>query len=135
MQYVLLTAKKANKSKEEPEIVTDVDENRKITAAEAIKKLDEVKNFIEVNRSNHMNIIFNDSIEIVEQMKLKNQKQSDIRSFFRSYISFMLLTLIVRKKSSILNNVVFFLAKKSKTLYSGHLVIVDTFFRNHRCPL
>ena len=91
----------------EPEIVTDVDENRKITAAEAIKKLDEVKNFIEVNRSNHMNIIFNDSIEIVEQMKLKNQKQSDI-SFFRSYILFIQLTLIVRKKFFILNNVVFF---------------------------
>ena len=108
MQYVLLTAKKANKSKEEPEIVTDVDENRKITEAEAIKKLDEVKNFIEVNRNDHMNIIFNDSIEIVEQMKLKNQRQSDIRSFFRSYISFILLTLIVRKKSSILNNAVFF---------------------------
>ena len=107
-QDLLLTAKKANKSKEEPEIVTDVDENRKITAAEAIKKLDEVKNFIEVNRSNHMNIIFNDSIEIVEQMKLKNQKQSDIRSFFRSYILFIQLTLIVGNKSSILNNVVFF---------------------------
>ena len=135
MQYVLLTAKKANKSKEEPEIVTDVDENRKITVAEAIKKLDEVKNFIEVNRSNRMNIIFNDSIELVEQMKLKNQKQNDIRSFFRSYILFLQLTLVMRKKSSILNNVVFFLLKKSKTLYSGHLVIVDTFCRSHRCPL
>ena len=109
MQYVLLTAKEANQSKEEPERVTDVDENRKITAAE---KLDEVKNFIEVNRSDNMNIIFNNSIENVGQMKLKNQKQSDIRSFFRSYISFMLLTLIVRKKYSILTNVVFFFAKK-----------------------
>ena len=108
MQYVLLTAKKANKSKEETETVTDIDENRKITEAEATKKLDEVKNFIEVNRSDHMNIIFNDSLEIAKQMKLKNQKQSDIRSFFKSYISFILLTLIVRKKSSILNNVVFF---------------------------
>ena len=29
-------------------------------------------------------MIFNDLIENVEQMKLKNQKQSDIRSFFRS---------------------------------------------------
>ena len=100
MQYVLLTAKAANKSKEEPERVTDVDENRKITAAE---KLDEVKNFIEVNRSDNMNIIFNNSIENVGQMKLKNQKQSDIRSFFRSYISFMLLTLIVQKKILHLN--------------------------------
>ena len=29
-------------------------------------------------------MIFNEIIENVEQMKLKNQKQSDIRSFFRS---------------------------------------------------
>ena len=63
-----------------------------------------------------MNIIFNDSIEIVEQMKLKNQKQSDIRSFFRSYILFIQLTLIVRKKSSILNNVVFFTKKIQNTI-------------------
>ena len=28
-----------------------------------------------------------------------------------------------------------FLVKKSKTLYSGHLVIADTFFRNSRCQL
>ena len=38
--------------------MTDKDENRKITAAEALKKLDEVKNFIEVNGSDHLNIIF-----------------------------------------------------------------------------
>ena len=37
-------AKEASQSKEEPEIVTDEDENRKITASEALKKLDEVKN-------------------------------------------------------------------------------------------
>ena len=29
-------------------------------------------------------MIVNELIENVEQMKLKNQKQSDIRSFFRS---------------------------------------------------
>ena len=29
-------------------------------------------------------MIFSDLIETVEQMKLKNQKQSDIGSFFRS---------------------------------------------------
>ena len=29
-------------------------------------------------------MIFNEVIENVEQMKLKNRKQSDIRSFFRS---------------------------------------------------
>ena len=28
-----------------------------------------------------------------------------------------------------------FLPKKSKTLYSGNLVIAVTLFRNHRCPL
>ena len=95
MQYVLLTAKEANQSKEEPEILTDVDENRKVTAAEALKKLDEVKNFIEVNRSDHMNVTFNESIENVEQMKFKNQKQCGIRGFFISYISFILLTLTV----------------------------------------
>ena len=83
MEQVLLTAKEANQSEEEPEIVTDEDENRKITPAEALKKLDEVKNFIEINRSHHLNMIISESIENVEQMKPKNQKQSD-KSFFRS---------------------------------------------------
>ena len=36
--------------------MTDEDENRKITAAEVLKKLDEVNNFIEVNGRDHMNI-------------------------------------------------------------------------------
>ena len=83
-QYVLLPAEEANQSKEEPEIVINEDENRKITAAEALKKVDEVQNFIEVNGSDHLNMIFNKLSEKVEQMKLKNQKQSNIRSFFRS---------------------------------------------------
>ena len=78
------SAKVIYQSKEKPEIVTDEDENWKITAAETLKKLDEVKNFMEVSGSNHLNMIFNQLIENVEQMKLKNQKQSDIRSFFRS---------------------------------------------------
>ena len=78
------SAKVIYQSKEKPEIVTDEDENWKITAAETLKKLDEVKNFMEVNGSNHLNMIFNQLIENVEQMKLKNQKQNDIRSFFRS---------------------------------------------------
>ena len=68
---------------EEPEIETDEDENRKI-AAEALKKLDEVKNFVEVNGSDHLNVLFNELIENVEQKKLKNKKRSDIRCFFRS---------------------------------------------------
>ena len=37
-------------------------------------KLDEVKGFIEVNVSDHLNMIFNELIENVEQRKLKNQK-------------------------------------------------------------
>ena len=67
----------------EPEIVTDEDENRKITAAETLKKLDEVKHFIEVNRSDNLNMIFNELIENMDQTTLKNQNQSDIRSLFR----------------------------------------------------
>ena len=66
-------AKEANQSEEEPEILTDVDKNKKITAAEAIKKLDEVKNFIEVNKSDHLNMTCNKLIKNVEQMKPKNQ--------------------------------------------------------------
>ena len=44
------------KQQRSQKIVADEDENRKITAAEALKKLDEVNNFIEVNGSDHMNI-------------------------------------------------------------------------------
>ena len=84
MEHVLLAAEEANQSEEEPKIITDEDENRKITAAEALKKLDEVKNFIEVNGSDYLNMIFNELTESVEEMKLENQKQSDIRSFLRS---------------------------------------------------
>ena len=57
MEHVLLATKAANQSKKGPEIEADEDENRKITAAEALKMLDEVENFIEVNRSNHLNMI------------------------------------------------------------------------------
>ena len=64
--------------------MTDEDDNRKITAAEALKKLDEVNSFIEVNGSDRLNLIFNELIENVKQIELNNQKQSDIRSFFRS---------------------------------------------------
>ena len=38
---------------------------------------------MEVNGSDHLNIIFNALIENVKQVKLKNQKQIDIRSSFR----------------------------------------------------
>ena len=66
-------AKEANQSEEEPDIVTDEDKNKKITAAEALKKLDEVKNLIEVNGSDHLNMIFNELIEKLEDVKFKNQ--------------------------------------------------------------
>ena len=82
--HVLLAVKGVNQSQEEPEFLSDEDENRKITAFEPLNKLDEVKNFIEVNGSNHLNMIFNESIENMEHMKLKNKKQSDVRSFLRS---------------------------------------------------
>ena len=55
----------------ELEIATDEDEDRKITATEALKKLDEVESFIEVKGSNQSNMIFNELIENVEQMTLK----------------------------------------------------------------
>ena len=84
MEHVLIAAKAANQSEEEPEIGVDEDENRKVTAAEALKKLDGVKNLVVVNGSDHLNMIFSESIENVEQIKLKNKKQSDIRNFFRS---------------------------------------------------
>ena len=84
MEHVLLAAKAANISADEPKTLSDEDENRKVTAAEALRKLDEVKNFVEVDRSDHLNMIFNDSIKNVERMKLKNKKQSGVRSFFRT---------------------------------------------------
>ena len=61
--------KEANESEEEPEVITNEDENRKI-AAEALKKLDKVKNFRDVNGTDHFKIIFIEIIENVEQMKL-----------------------------------------------------------------
>ena len=84
MKDVLLAVEKTSQSKKESEIVTDEDENKHIIATEALKKLDEVQHFIEVNRNDHLNMVFNELFENVEQMKLKNQKQSDIRSCFRS---------------------------------------------------
>ena len=63
IEHVLITARAANQSEEEPEIVADEDENRKITAAEDLKKFDKVKNFIEVNGSDHLNMIFSESIK------------------------------------------------------------------------
>ena len=76
-------------------------------------------------------------MENVDQMKFKNQKQSDIRSFFKSSNLFYLWCLLVlyEKKILFLNLCCLFLPKKPKTLYNGHLVIADTFFSNRMCPL
>ena len=54
-------------------------------SAEALKKIDEVKNFIEVNGSDHLSMIFNESIKNVEQMKLKKKKTEvslDLKIYF-----------------------------------------------------
>ena len=86
--------------------MTDKDENRKIIAAEALKKLDEVKTFVEVNGSDHLNIIFDKLTENVEQLKLLK------------YILFILFTRIVWKKSSkLLIPVIFFFPRKNPKLY------------------
>ena len=52
---------------EEPK---DENEHRNITA-ETLKKLDEVKHFIKVNESDHLNRIFNKLIEKWEQINLQ----------------------------------------------------------------
>ena len=83
-----------------------------------------MKNFIEVNRRDYLNMIFNKLIENVEQMKLKNQKQSDIRSFFRSWNIFYLYSLLVSYEKKILH--LNFFAQKIQNS-SGHVVIADTF--------
>ena len=66
-------AEEAKQSEKEPEIVTEEDENRKIIVAEALKKFDELKNFIEVNRSAHLNMIFNELIENEAQKEKKTK--------------------------------------------------------------
>ena len=48
-------------------IVTDEDKNKTITAAEILKKFVEVKNFIKVNGSDYLNIVFNKLMKHVEQ--------------------------------------------------------------------
>ena len=71
-------AEGASQPEEEPEMATNEDENRQITVAEVLKKLDEAKNFIAVNGSEDLNMIFDELIENTWQMKLQIQKQSDI---------------------------------------------------------
>ena len=64
-EHVLLASKAVNQSKEkeQPEIAEDEDENGKIPA-EALKKLDEVKNFVEISGKDHLNMIFNEQTYI-----------------------------------------------------------------------
>ena len=50
----------------ESEIIEDQHENREITAAEALKKLDEVKYVMEVKGCGHLNMVFNELIENVK---------------------------------------------------------------------
>ena len=60
------------KQRRRQKIMTDEDENRKIIAAEALKNLDEVKKIHRSERKRPFEYIFNELIENVEQMKLKN---------------------------------------------------------------
>ena len=50
-------------------------------------------------------------------------------------IYFIYSVCLYRMKILHLHSCCLFLVKKSKTLYSGHLVIADTFIRNRRCQL
>ena len=96
----------------ESETVTDESENKKITAAEALKKLDGVKNFIEVKCGAN-----------VEQITVKYQKTTWYWKILKYFLSILFIR-IVWKKSFILISVVFFCPN---ILYSGHLLIADTF--------
>ena len=81
MEHALLAADEANHSEEEPEIETDGDESRQ--QQKHWKSLMRWKSFIEGNGSDYLKMIFNELIENVEELKLKNHEQSDIRYFFR----------------------------------------------------
>ena len=56
-------------------------------------------------------MIFNELIENVEQMKLKNQKQKDIRSSFKSLLYLYCLLVSYEKKLLHLNSCCLFLPK------------------------
>ena len=61
-------------------------------------------------------------------MKLKNKKQSDVRSFLDLKIYFIYTVYSYRMKKILhLHLCCLFWPKKSKTLYRGHLVIANTF--------
>ena len=87
-----------------------------------------MENFIEVKESNHLNMIFNESIENVEQMKLKNKNKVILEVSLDLKIFFIYTLYSYRMKKILhLNFCCLFLPKKSKTLYGGHLLIADTF--------
>ena len=94
-----------------------------------------MKNFKEINGSEHLNIIFNQLIETVEHMNSKIigktilEVSRDLKIYF--YTVFVHRT----KKIIHLNSCCILYPKKSKTLYSGHLDIADTFLRRRRCLL
>ena len=116
-------AEEAKQSEKEPEIVTEEDENRKIIVAEALKKFDELKNFIEVNRSAHLNMIFNELIENGAQ-KEKKTVILEVSLDLKIYLIYTVYSYHM-KKSSILISIVFFWTKSPKlyiadTCYSGH---------------
>ena len=55
-----------------------------LTASEAIRCLDEVKQFAEVHGDNNLNMTLTDLIGRFEALKLQKLKQSDIHKFFKS---------------------------------------------------
>ena len=89
-------------------------------------QFDEAKNFIEANRNDHLNMIFNELIENVEQVKLKNRKKVilEISLDLKIYFIFIVYSYHMKKKSPILLSVVFFCSKIAK------LYIAETFLRN-----
>ena len=105
-------AEEAKQSEKEPEIVTEEDENRKIIVAEALKKFDELKNFIEVNRSAHLNMIFNELIENGAQ-KEKKTVILEVSLDLKIYLIYTVYSYHM-KKSSILISIVFFWTKSPK---------------------
>ena len=121
----------------ELEIVTDEDENGKITAIEALKKLDKVKNFIEVKGSDHLNMIFNEFFENVEQMKLKNKRHKmtlEVPLHFKIYVIYTVYSYRVKKALNF-NFCYLFYAQNSQNSIKRTPGYSEHFFRNSRCPL
>ena len=85
-------------------------------------QFDEAKNFIEANRNDHLNMIFNELIENVEQVKLKNRKKVilEISLDLKIYFIFIVYSYHMKKKIPHLTFCCLFLLEKCKTLYSGH---------------